>query len=133
MYYSLFIKSFASSQQRLSLSKLNKYSICCGNYSTAQRYLGPKFTEKCVKKPMHTRAIFSNARKKRARKKLIYIYEAFFCLTLNGVLYLEQRRDSIEVTLRGFDPKRLVSVCFRNGLPALGGKRKKFLTCLVLP
>ena len=82
---------------------------------------------------MHTRAIFSNARKKRARKKLIYIYEAFLCLTLNGVLYLEQRRDSIEVTLRGFDLKRLASVCFRNGLPALGGKRKKFLTCLVLP
>ena len=128
MYYSLFIKSFASSQQRLSLSKLNKYSICCGNYSTAQRYLGPK-----VKKPMHTRAIFSNARKTRARKKLIYIYEAFFCLTLNCVLYLEQRRDSIEVTLRGFDPKRLASVCFRNVLPALGRKRKKFLTCWVLP
>ena len=82
---------------------------------------------------MHTRAIFSNARKKRARKKLIYIYEAFFCLTLNGVLYLEQRRHSIEVTLRGFDPKCLASVCFRNGLPALGRKRKKFLTCLLLP
>ena len=50
---------------------------------------------------MHTRAIFSNARKKRARKKVINIYEAFFCLTLNGLSYLEQRRDSIEVTLRG--------------------------------
>ena len=101
MYYSLFSKGFASSQQRLSLSKLNKFSNCCGHYSTAQRYLALNSRKKRVKKSMHTRAIFSNARKKRARKKVINIYEAFFCLTLNGLSYLEQRRDSIEVTLRG--------------------------------
>ena len=41
-----------------------------------------------IKKPMHMRAIFSNAQKKRAGKMLINIHEAVFCLTLNGVLYL---------------------------------------------
>ena len=50
--------------------------------------LGPKFTRKLIEKPMHTRAIFSKSRKKRAQKKLINIYEAVFCLTLNGVFYL---------------------------------------------
>ena len=38
---------------------------------------------------MHTRAIFSNAPKKRARKKLINIYEAVFCLTLKIINYYQ--------------------------------------------
>ena len=47
---------------------------------------------KGIKKSMHRRAIFQNALKKPAQKKLISIYKAVFCftlcLTLNGVLDL---------------------------------------------
>ena len=52
-------------------------------YRTAQRYLTLNSREKRVKKNAHMRAIFSNARKKRARKKLIGMSKAVFCLTLN--------------------------------------------------
>ena len=50
---------------------------------TAQRYLTLNSREKRVKKNAHMRAIFSNALKKRARKKLIGMSKAVFCLTLN--------------------------------------------------
>ena len=57
---------------------------------TAQRYLTLNWHEKHVKKNAHMRAIFSNARKKRARKKLIGMSKAVFCfilcLTLNWVV-----------------------------------------------
>ena len=57
---------------------------------TAQRYLTLNSREKRVKKKAHMRAIFSNARKKRARKKLIGMSKAVFCfilcLTLNWVV-----------------------------------------------
>ena len=55
-------------------------------YRTAQRYLTLNSRENRVKKNVHMRAIFSNAQKKRARKKLIGMSKAVFCLTLNWVV-----------------------------------------------
>ena len=56
-------------------------------YSTAQRYLALNSHEKRIEKLMHMHAIFSNAHKKCAQKKLINIYVAVFCLTLKIINY----------------------------------------------
>ena len=78
-------------------------------YSTAQKYLVLTAHENCIKTSMHMHAIFSNALKKHTWKKLISMYEAVFrftlCLTLNGVLDLQHRRDSDVGDIKWFFPK----------------------------
>ena len=62
-------------------TKVPKCSELMG-YSTAQMYLALNSGEKRVikKKIAHMRVIFSNALAKRARKKLISMYEAVYVL-----------------------------------------------------